>query len=128
MIERSAEDWERIETPLHALDPDLDAYARSNEMELSKNFKDWPERSLRWRSDEVDRHIQVVLGDEQNLLYHVWLVASQDREEGPYLKRASVANGLTIDVLENKLEPLLDQARDLLNSWPAEELVRRGVR
>ncbi len=127
MLERNEEDWERIESPLRGLDAPLEGYAASNAMDLSKNFKNWPERSLRWCTDEVERHIQVVLGDEENLLFHVWLVASQSREDGLYLKRASVANGLPVDVLQAKLESLLDQSRDLLNEWGAGDLKRRGV-
>ena len=43
------EEWGRIERPLLELDPVIDDFAKRARLAVTKNLKDWPERSLRWR-------------------------------------------------------------------------------
>jgi hypothetical protein len=64
----SRNEWEELEAPLKKLDATLDAYALAEGMTLSRNYHDWPERSLRWGRDAV-RMMQPYLNDEKTGTY-----------------------------------------------------------
>jgi hypothetical protein len=123
VVERSEEEWERIESPLREFDGVLDAFAKQHGMELTKNFAGWPERSIT-QTDEFERKIQVLLGDEESLRFNVWIMACEDRPDGRFWKRKALANGLPIDVLREKLPAFLEEGQRLLGSWSVEDLVR----
>jgi hypothetical protein len=114
-----------MESPLRKLDASLDAFATCHQMKLTKNYKEWPERSLCW-GEEMERQIQVLLGDEEGLRFNVWIAAWQDREDGRYWKRASLANVLSIEEIQMRLDEILENGREALDSWSEEDLVRRG--
>ncbi len=42
----SEEEWSRIEVPLTHLDTELDRFARKHGLAVTRNAKDWSERSL----------------------------------------------------------------------------------
>lgn len=123
VVQRSKEEWERIESPLRELDVALDAFAKRHGMELTSNFAGWPERSLSW-SDGIERTIQVLLGDEESLRFNVWIMACEDRPDGRFWKRKALANGLPMAAVRENLPDYLDQGRRLLVSWSVEDLVR----
>lgn len=58
------EEWKRIESPLIEIDPIIDEFAREEGLRVTKNLKDWPERSLRWRDtrDTIDCLLQIYWG------------------------------------------------------------------
>ena len=123
VVQRSDEEWKRIESPLRELDPELEAFASRHAMELTSNFAGWPERSLSW-SEGVERTIQVLLADEESVLFNVWIMAREDRPDGRFWKRKALASRLPIEALRNGLPGFLDEGRRLLDSWSAEDLVR----
>jgi len=123
--QRSGEDWERIEGPLRALDGELEAFAERHSIQLSRNFRQWPERSLRW-TDELERHIQILLHDEENLLFSVWLAAWRDEGDVRHWKRLSLATAEPIEQLRERLGALLDEARTTVCAWTAGDLAPRG--
>jgi hypothetical protein len=123
IVQRGEEEWERIESPLRELDGVLDDFAKRHGMELTRNFAGWPERSLA-RTDEFERKIQVLLGDEESLRFNVWIMACEDRADGRFWKRKALANGLPIAALREKLPAYLDEGQRLLASWSVEDLVR----
>ena len=122
---RSTKAWTRIEGPLRALDDELEAYAERHGLRLSRNFREWPERSLRWQ-DDLERPIQIMLPDGTNLLFGVWLAAWRDEGEVRHWKRASLAAGKTIGQIEERLPALLDEAKQTVCAWTADDLVPRG--
>ena len=42
------EEWQRIEKPLLEIDSIVDDFANELSLSVSKNHKDWPERSIEW--------------------------------------------------------------------------------
>lgn len=44
----SKEEWQRIEAPLLEVDSIFEVFAAENGLAVSKNHKDWPERSIEW--------------------------------------------------------------------------------
>jgi len=124
--ERDPEDWARIEGPLRRLDGELEAFAERHAVQLTRNFRQWPERSLRW-TDDLERHIQILLQDEENLLFSVWLAAWRDEGEIRHWKRVSVATAVPIEQIEENLSGLLDRGRATLAAWSADDLAPRGA-
>jgi hypothetical protein len=123
VVQRSEEEWERIESPLRDLDGELGAFAKRHAMELTTNFAGWPERSLTW-TDGIERKIQILLGDEESLRFNVWIMACEDRPDGRFWKRKALANGASIAAIHENLSTYLEEGQRLLASWSVEDLVR----
>ena len=79
------EEWDQIEKPLLEVDPILEQFAKENGLTVTRNLKDWPERSMVWGND-VRCLIQLYLVDEELLTFNLWLCASQDRGSKRYWK------------------------------------------
>ncbi|HET8551202.1 MAG TPA: hypothetical protein VFM97_01845 [Gammaproteobacteria bacterium] len=115
------EQWDRMEAPLLTLDAELEAFAKTFDLGLSKNYHNWPERSLTW-SDGVDRLIQIYLADEEAMTFNLWLCASQDRGRERYLKKEFLIKEKPIGCIANRLNELLEQAKGRLEGWKAADL------
>ncbi len=79
------EEWDRIEKPLLSIDPILEQFAKENNLVVTRNLKDWPERSMAWGND-VSCLIQLYLVDDKLLTFNLWLCVTQDRATKRYWK------------------------------------------
>ena len=82
----SNEEWERIEGPLLQVDSILDDFVSETGLAITKNLKDWPERSIEW-GDETRCLIQLFLVDAKDLTFSLWLCVSQDRGRKRFWKQ-----------------------------------------
>lgn len=80
------EEWERIESPLLEVDSIINDFAKEAGLSVTKNHKDWPERSIVWGKD-IRSLIQLYLANEKSLTFNLWLCASQDRGTKRYWKQ-----------------------------------------
>jgi hypothetical protein len=112
----SRADWLRLEAPLLELDPVLSEFARIRGLSISKNYHDWPERSLVWGSG-VRRLIQLYLQDSETLRFNLWLCASQDRGSSRFWKKDFLFERRLMDEFRPQLFALLDEGYALVNSW-----------
>jgi hypothetical protein len=119
----SESEWLRIEAPLRAVDPVLLEFARARGLAVSKNYHDWPERSLVWGS-QVRRLLQLYLQDSESLTFNLWLCASHDRGGSRYWKKAFLFERLAADEFSPGLPVLLDEGFTLVNSWRTEDFER----
>jgi len=117
----SKADWERVEAPLHALDNDLEVFSKRHSIPLSRNGRNWPDRSLVWGSP-VRRLIQIFLADEKDLTYNVWICASEDRDNKRYWKQELLRSAVAVTEIEAELADLLERGRALLESWDSDSL------
>jgi len=117
----SHDDWRRVEEPLTTLDRGLLAFSEANGLVLTKNHKDWPERSLTWGAD-VRYLIQVYLADEKTLTFNFWLCASQDRAAGRYWKSEFLVESRPVAEFRESFPSLLRDAKVKLESWSAAQL------
>jgi hypothetical protein len=113
--------WERIESPLRALDGELDAFSARYGIPLSRNQRNWPDRSLTW-GEPVRRLIQIYLADEEQLTYNVWLCASEDRGNKRYWKRQFLKEKVPASEIADCLKELLERGRALLETWDSDTL------
>jgi hypothetical protein len=121
----SEDEWERLEAPLKTLDGALAAYEESHGLFLSKNYHNWPERSLSWGA-VTKRLIQIYLNDERHLTFNLWLCASEDRGSQRYWKKRFVKEAVPIREIEKNLNQLLDAARAEVESWTSDKLEIAG--
>ena len=49
------EEWNRIEGPLLEIDPIIRDFAKKAGLTVTKNMKDWPERSMQWAGNTTYR-------------------------------------------------------------------------
>jgi hypothetical protein len=114
----TAEEWSRIEAPLKALDPDLDCFAGKYGLNVTKNHKDWPERSLAWEAD-VRCLIQIYLVDESLLTLNLWICAYQDRNGSRFWKTETLRKEFQLPEMAKELLPALETAKRRLDLWSA---------
>jgi hypothetical protein len=114
----TAEEWSRIEAPLKALDPDLDRFAAKYGLNVTKNHKDWPGRSLAWEAD-VRCLIQIYLVDESLLTLNLWICASQDRNGNRYWKNEMLRKDVQLPEMARDLLPALETGKRKLDLWSA---------
>ena len=110
------EEWEQIEKPLLEIDSIIGDFTNEFGLSVSKNHKDWPERSIEW-GKEVRCLIQLYLSDEKLLTYNLWLCASQDRGDKRYWKKETSVNAKQLSEFKDDLASLLREGREKLVSW-----------
>jgi hypothetical protein len=117
----SSDTWDRIESPLHSLDPALDAFAQEHGLSVSRNARGWPDRSIRW-GHPVNRLIQVFLESEDRLTWTLWACASEDRDAERYWRHVSLRKAVPIDEIASDLPALLNEAKRTLEAWSSSDL------
>jgi hypothetical protein len=104
------------EAPLKLLDPELDRFARKHGLTVTKNLKDWPERSLVWGTD-VRCLIQVFLVDQSALTLNLCLCAWQDRDGSRFWKNETPRKEERASEMAADLLDLLEAGKCKLDLW-----------
>jgi hypothetical protein len=112
------EEWQRLETPLLAIDPVLDRFAATHGVVLSKNAKDSPERSLQWGGNPSFL-IQIYLESGDGPTWNVWLCCSEDRGDSRYWRKDFAVCAKRIEQFENELPALLEDSFNRIDAWGA---------
>jgi hypothetical protein len=115
------EAWIRLEAPLVRLDPLLEGFALDHGFSVSRNYHNWPERSLEWGAP-IRRLIQIYLHDDEALTWNMWLCASEDRGPNRYWKQEFLKRAASIEEVEGAWPNLLEEARLCLESWSSDQL------
>ena len=105
--------WERIEKPLLDVDPIIEKFAKEFCLAVSKNHKDWPERSIVWGKG-VRCLIQLYLADEKSLTFNLWLCASEDRGNKRYWKQETPIKQKQVSEFKDDLASQLRAGRKKL--------------
>ena len=116
------DDWDALEAPLLRIDPLLVSFSAERHMKLSRNYHNWPERSLEWHQGPVRKLIQIFLESENYRTYTLWVSASEDRGGKRYWKHNSLKKAVEFKEIEADLGHLLNEARSQLNGWSSDEL------
>ena len=113
----NVEQLQRLEKPLLAVDSVINEFAVTNGLEVTRNHKDWPERSMVWNNNNVRCLIQLYLASEDSLRFNLWLCASQDRGRKRYWKQESPIKNQLVSEFSGQLPELLREGREKLLSW-----------
>ena len=114
-------EWRRVEGPLQQLDPILAQFSKRLGLHVTKNQKDWPERTIVW-GQGIQLLIQVYLANPEQLTFNMWLCASQDRDGKRYWKHETLIEGKPVAEFEGSFGSLLDEGRLKLESWSEQQL------
>ena len=114
-------EWQRVEEPLRQLDPTLLEFAEKVALEVTKNQRDWPERSIVWGTS-VRRLIQVYLVSPEDLTFNLWLCASQDRGGKRYWKQEASVQDKVVAEFQSSLATLLLEGKAKLEAWSEADL------
>ena len=117
----SKDEWQRVEAPLLEVDSILNEFASEFGHRVTKNHKDWPERSIEWGVN-IRRLVQLYLADEKDLTFNLWLCASQDRDGKRYWKQENLVKGCPIAEFQHHLPSLLREGRAKLEGWNESDL------
>lgn len=110
------DEWAQLEAPLIKLDPIIDAFAVATGLTVSKNLKDWPERSMRWGSD-ISCLIQIYLADKATLTWNIWLCCSRDVQGERFLRKEFLVEKKPITAFQDELSTLLKVGHERLSDW-----------
>ena len=91
-------------------------------MVLTRNYYNWPDRTLEWTSDGVQRAIELWLADETSLAVTLAARAHQDRGNDRYWRHEIIAERVAPPALVDQLQDLLGRAATAAESWSASDL------
>lgn len=111
------EEWIILESPLRSLDPVLEVFAGAHGIALTKNGRDWPERSLKWAVREIRCLIQIFAKDSKNPIFDFWICAFQDRGDSRYWKKELLKKEAKASAIESELPKLLSSSKEKLDDW-----------
>ena len=110
------------EYPLLEIDKEIKYYAERNQMKLTKNYHDWPERSLLWKNEKVSRQIQIYLDGKNSNKFLVWGCAYKDRLLHRYWwKKEPIIFGIPLNW--DKIKTLFDELKEILNNIRESDLI-----
>jgi hypothetical protein len=112
------EEWSRLESPLTELDSAISAFAAEHPVTISKSYKDWPERSLKW-GENPSCLMQLYLADADALTWHLWLCCSQDRERDQFWRQERIVDGEPVSSFAPHFSRLLKEGYLRLEAWKA---------
>jgi hypothetical protein len=110
------EEWARIEAPLLALDQMIEAFARSADLTVEKNHKDWPGRAMEWGS-EIRCLLQIYLADENSITWNIWLCCSRDAQGERFWRQEFLVEKKPLEAFRDELPALLNIGREQLIEW-----------
>ncbi|MEX0921439.1 MAG: hypothetical protein WDZ84_01575 [Rhodovibrionaceae bacterium] len=110
------EEWERIEAPFISLDTKLENFAALHCLQITRNHKSWPSRSMEW-GEELRCFINLYLDDEETLGINLWICVSEDRGLKRYWRHEFLCNGTSLDEIAPRLHELLTIAKARLDEW-----------
>ena len=111
------EQWQELEKPLLFVDPIIHEFAVTHGLEVIRNHKGWPERSIVWHNGDVRCLIQLYLASENLLTFNLWLCASQDRGSKRFWKQESPIKSRPIPEFSDQLPGLLQEGWEKLLRW-----------
>ena len=119
------EEWDQVEAPLIEIDNIINEFSEEFNLKLSKNLKDYPERSMLWMNNGIRCLIQIYAANLEDLTWNVWLCASEDRDVGHlwwkskerYWKKELLVEEKLMFDFKNDLSSQLRKGKVKLNLW-----------
>ena len=118
----SKQEWDLMEAPLLKIDALWAFFATQHGRTSSKNYHNWPERSLVWSSSGIRKLIQIYLEDEKCLMFNFWISAAEDRGPERSWKQQFLRKAAPIHEIERDLPQLLSSAKEKLDTWSSSDL------
>jgi hypothetical protein len=117
----SSQRWAELTVPLKEIDREIETFAASNGMDLSKDSRGWPSRRVSW-VDELRRAIEIHMVEEEPPMFHIGASAFKDVGAQRFWKSATLEPRLSSDELRERIGDLLSRGYQLAASWRWEDL------
>lgn len=118
----SREEWEKMEAPLLEVDELLAQFAAERNMQVIKNYHNWPRRHLELVNDRIHRGIQILATDENKMTFHLGVVAWEDRNDRRYASHRWLKKFTPWHQIKDNLHQLLEEGVKTLESWSENDL------
>lgn len=83
----SKEEWEQLEAPLPTIDANLKSFVHSKNLTIEKNCHNWPNISLFWESNGINRKIEIYLKNKMQKTYNICLYSWKDKDNIRFWKK-----------------------------------------
>ena len=117
----SKETWQHLDQLLTDADELLSGIAESRGMQLLRNSRGWPERSLRWGT-EVNRKFQIYLAEEKSEMFTVGVVAWKDGAQGRAWRQKILRESQPWVAIREELAVLIEEGVRLVDGWGESDL------
>ena len=104
------------------IDKRIKFYAEQNKMKLSKNYHDWPERSLIWKSKGIEKRIQIYLDKDLNK-FLVWGCAFRDTIFAKRYWYKTEPLIINLPLQWNKIEKEFNRLKEILGKITTSQLI-----
>jgi hypothetical protein len=115
----TAEEWERLEAPIRAIDPAIDNFASTHSLTVVRNERESVGRSMRWGSNPSCL-IQLYLADQSKLTWNLWACCSEDRQLKRYWKQRMLVEESKAADFADKIIELLEEGYEDVCVWSAQ--------
>ncbi len=112
------------ESSLLEIDKEIKHYAEEHQMKLTKNYHDWPERSLSWKNKKVTKQIQIYLDGENLNNFLVWGCTFKDTIFGRRYWWKVEPIIFTVPLDWNTIEKQFNLLKEALEKIIASQLIR----
>ncbi|MDD5680359.1 MAG: hypothetical protein PHI59_03865 [Candidatus Omnitrophica bacterium] len=103
------------------IDSQLGSYATHNKMRITKNYQDWPERTLSWKSSGMHKMLQIYLEKNDVNTFLLWGCVYKDRMAKRHLFKKEAVT-LESPLQWNKIESQMNSIKDELDKISEKEL------
>lgn len=110
------DEWDRFEAPLMLLDDAFNDFAERHKLEVRRNHKDWPARSVSW-GNGAECLIQLYVAHMNAPEVILWICASVDRGHERYWRHERLIDSLRADHIVEELPEQLDLGFKRLHEW-----------
>ena len=115
-----------MEAPFLKIDDLLSRFAVDKNMQLIKNYHNWPRRDLLWNRGGMYRKIQLFPADRPGT-YHMAIIAWKDESDGRYGLDGWLKKWASWPELIASIDQLLEEGMRTLDSWSDKDLKRAGL-
>lgn len=121
-MSRQSDTWRMLESPLREVDSLLSTFAANHGMRLSRNYHNWPERTLGWTSRGLQRGIQIALDNPGRRTYSVRACASTGSGRTWLSNESILRKGQPWPKIGPITEDLLIEAYNTAELWSKKDL------
>jgi hypothetical protein len=123
----SKEEWAKYEAEFSTIDIPIKEFAKAHNLEYEKNCHEWPNRFLRWNSDNIRCSIQITFNTEDKDLikgmYSAAVGASYSTGNNKSISKSyiSIKNVPFIEIKSN-IDKILKDCYEKAESWEEKDL------
>ena len=113
--------WEKMDDPLIELEIKIIEFGNEKKLKYTKNYHNWPTRSLTWGLF-IKRRISISAAKDSESKYNFTITAWRDTFKKRYIKYEYIKKDVDIVEIKIELPALLERSKKILDTWKKEDL------